>query len=159
MNKKVLAIVILVLAAVAVLIILPIITSTLCCHVNNPADKTIELLSDLYNKPESIKTTQMAVTLTPEYVLSASALSESTSLSAKNICMSLGDFEGNSNFEIRQAESNHTITWKGSSNQNVKVAVTCNINREKLMEGIEGTMFEEFQWAHQKTNYIGPGKP
>ncbi len=115
-------------------------------RLRDPTDKTIELLNDLYNKPESIKITQMPITFTPNYVLSASALSESTSLSAENICMSLGEFEEDSDrgFLLSDGSPHHRITWNGYSNQNIRIAVTCNITREKLMEDIEGTMFEEW---------------
>ena len=137
------------IVALAILMILmPIIASVLQIFQNDPADKTIELLNDLYNKPEGIKTTQMVVTFTPNYVLSASGLSESTSLSANNICMSLGDFidrEGDDvGFSIRQDEPHHRISWNGTSNQNTKIAVTCNINLENLRDGIVDTIFEDW---------------
>ena len=141
------------IVALAILMILmPIIASVLQIFQNDPADKTIELLNGLYNKAEGVKTTQMVVTFTPDYVLSAAALSESTSLSAENICMSLGDFidreDDEDAFSIRdEDDSHHRITWNGTSNQNTKVAVTCNINLKRLEDGVEDTMFED--WADE----------
>jgi len=135
------------IVALAILMILmPIIASVLQIFQNDPADKTIELLNDLYNKPESIKTTQMPVTFTPNVVFSADALKESTSLSAKNICMSLGEFDEDEDngFSLSADEPHHGITWNGESNQNAKIAVTCNITLDRLMSGIEGTMFEDW---------------
>jgi hypothetical protein len=135
------------IVALAILMILmPIIASVLQIFQNDPADKTIELLNDLYNKPESIKITQMPVTFTPNMVLSADALKESTSLSANNICMSLGEFEEDEDgFSIRvEDDIHHRITWNGQSNQNTKIAVTCNINLDRLESGIEDTKFEDW---------------
>ncbi len=134
------------IVALAILMILmPIIGSVLQIFQDDPSDKTIELLNDLYSKPETVKITPRAVTFTPEYVLSAQGLAERVPLSKDQICMSLGDFEDNDSFLIRDDDPHHRITWKGTSNQNVKIAVTCNISEDALMDGIEDTKFDEWE--------------
>jgi hypothetical protein len=133
------------IVALAILMILmPIIGSVIGILENDPNDKARELLNNLYNQPEALKTTE-DVTFSPDYVLSSTSLSEKIPLSSEQICMSKGDYEDEDNFEL-QLDHRHRIVWKGSSKKTVKIVVTCNINLDYLMEGIEGTIFEDRGW-------------
>jgi len=133
------------IVALAILMILmSIISSIFPFFRNDPTEKTSELLNNLYKSPETIKTVE-DVTFTPDYVLSALALSERLPLGREDICMSLGDYGDEENFEL-QTVGHHRIVWNGSSNKLTDIVVTCNINEEMLMDGIEGTIFTERDW-------------
>jgi hypothetical protein len=137
---------ILVAAIIFTWAILPLFLFDPCCDgLIDPSDKTLELLNDQYNKPGVIRTT-MPVMFTPNMILSSAALSWNKSFSANNLCMSLGEFEEDEEdgFSIISTEPHHKLAWNGQSNQLVKIMVTCNINREKLMDTIEGTRFEKW---------------
>ncbi len=137
------------IVALAILMILmPIIGSVLQIFQNDPQDKTIELLNDLYAKPEAIKTTD-EVSFSPDYVLSAAALSQRVPLSSEQICMSLGDFKDNDDFDLRDKSSApHRIIWNGSSAITIKVVVTCNLDESSFDDSLDGTVFDERGWDY-----------
>lgn len=133
------------IVALAILMILmPIIGSIFQIFQDDPADKTIELLNAMHNKPETIKTTARDVTFAPNTTLSAASLANSVPLSKNQICLTTGDFEGTEDFEWNDDPGHHRIIWHGASNQNAKIAVTCNINLDLLKDGIDGTIFENW---------------
>ena len=154
--KRVLSIVLLVVIIAAVLLLafsiiwVPVLAAVLAEQTAaSPTDKTRELLNNLYNQPETLKTAE-DVTFTPNYTLSGLTLSERLpfDLGKSGICMSLGDYEEKQGGFSLTKEPYHKITWNGNSDKLVDVVVICNINREMLEDGFQGMIVEERNWKY-----------
>ena len=137
-----------IVALAILMILLPIISSVLGILQNDPTDKTRELLNNLYNQPETLKTAE-DVTFTPNSNISGLALSEKLPLGKNEICMSLGDYEADTEagFAV-SGDEHHRITWNGVSNKVVDIVVVCNLNFDMLEQGFDGTIVEERSWEY-----------
>jgi len=150
MKAAILIGIILIVFIGAVWFVLPILSSAFSfvgCDgcFRDPTEKTRELLNNLYDKPEAIKTTTglSDPEWTPQYVLSADSLAEGSPAEKDQLCMSLGDYEADPEFSL-QTTPYHKIRWNGSTTKITKIFVVCNINRELLLESIKGTTLEKY---------------
>ena len=109
-----------------------------------PTDNAIELLNFTYLEDDRIHPKKIS-TFVLNTVLSAEALAEVTSLKKENICISKGDFETEENFEL-QTKPAHRLVWNGTTNVEVELFVTCNIDLESLQTGFKNTFIEEWKY-------------
>ena len=123
--------------AMAILgILVPIIMQVMGLIKNNPTDKTVSLLSELVDKPGTLKYAKDVSFDDANPTLSGTTLAEKTAVASDQICMDLGEFSTDSSFTRVTSTTQHIITYTGSGKV-VDLAVICNSSKAALIEDID----------------------
>ncbi len=127
------------IVAMAILaILIPIIMQVMGLIKADPLEETKSMMSSKIAQPGALEHTKEVV-FTPNYVLTASALSDRLPISKDQICMSTGEFTEDDGFECLNCDEDeqHRIRYNGSTEKTAQIAIVCNVDKDELLNDID----------------------
>ncbi len=116
-------------------VIEPITVQTMSILKTDPTNAAIEGVNNVFNKPGELKTSS-AFGFNADYKLSSSAIAQRMPISGEQICFSLGEFAGSTDFEWSvDNEGNQNINYTGQG-VNAKLKTVCAMSTDELADYI-----------------------
>lgn len=125
--------------AFALFVVLLVMNNSFCgdcgLHSFNPGKDATNTIDSAYNSPATLKSSQR-VTFQKEFspLLVRGLGSSSGVQSYDRLCLSLGDFKGNSQFVLQQEVQIQQIKYEGSPGVNLKFHALCEFGQKSLSD-------------------------